>query len=62
MRGILPFLLALAFAWPARGEVFLFDAPSGQPTRELTIYSTLDEGLAAPMIEARIVLRWIVPI
>ena len=46
MRGILPFLLALAFAWPARGEVFLFDAPSGQPTRELTIYSTLDEGLA----------------
>ncbi|PLL11243.1 iron ABC transporter [Tabrizicola sp. TH137] len=52
MRGILPFLLALAFAWPARGEVFLFQAPSGAAARELTIYSTLDEGLAAPMIEA----------
>lgn len=52
MRGILPFLLALAFAWPARGEVFLFEAPAGGAARELTIYSTLDEGLAAPMIEA----------
>lgn len=52
MRGIVLFLLTLAFAWPARGEVFLFDAPSGKPARELTIYSTLDEGLAAPMIEA----------
>lgn len=48
----MPFLLALAFAWPARGEVFLFQAPSGSAARELTIYSTLDEGLAAPMIEA----------
>lgn len=52
MRGILPILLALAFAWPARGEVFLFEAPSGTAARELTIYSTLDEGLAAPMVEA----------
>lgn len=39
-------------ATPAMAEVFLFDAPSGQAGRELTIYSTLDEGLAAPMIAA----------
>jgi iron(III) transport system substrate-binding protein len=39
-------------ALPALGEVFTFAAPSGTASRELTIYSTLDEGLAAPMIAA----------
>ena len=52
MRGILPYLMALTFALPAQGEVFLFEAPSGTAAREFTIYSTLDEELAAPMVQA----------
>ncbi|ESW60774.1 MAG: iron ABC transporter [Rhodobacter sp. CACIA14H1] len=38
-------------ALPARGEVFQFAAPAGEG-RVLTIYSTLDEGLAAPLVAA----------
>lgn len=44
-------LLIWVFALPARGEVFEFSAPAGEG-RELTIYSTLDEGLAAPLVQA----------
>lgn len=51
--GIVRFvLLSLLAALPARGEVFEFAAPSGGSGRELTVYSTLDEGLAAPLIAA----------
>lgn len=53
MKGVVLFLAGMiGMAIPAMAEVFLFDALSGQAKRELTIYSTLDEGLAAPMITA----------
>ncbi len=53
MKGMALFLAGLiGVAWPAMAEVFLFEAPSGEAERELTIYSTLDKGLAAPMITA----------
>jgi iron(III) transport system substrate-binding protein len=44
-------LFLMLAALPARGEVFEFAAPAGEG-RVLTIYSTLDEALAAPMIAA----------
>lgn len=50
--GVLCLAAVIGAAWPALGEVFLFDAPSGRAEQELTIYSTLDESLAAPMIAA----------
>lgn len=50
-RGV--FLAGLVgAASPAGAELFLFDPPSGRTARELTVYSTLDEGLAAPLIRA----------
>ncbi|MEZ5756355.1 MAG: ABC transporter substrate-binding protein [Paracoccaceae bacterium] len=50
-RGV--FLAGLVgAASPALGELFVFDPLSGTPARELTIYSTLDQGLAAPLIRA----------
>lgn len=53
MRGGILFVAGLmGAAWPALAEVFLFDAPSGQTGQELTVYSTLDESLAAPLIAA----------
>lgn len=52
MRGLSVLVLCLFAALPARGEVFGFPALSGAGARELTIYSTLDEGLAAPLIAA----------
>lgn len=52
MRGLSVLVLFLVAALPARAEVFGFPAPSGVTGPELTIYSTLDEGLAAPLIAA----------
>ena len=50
-RGV--FLAGLVgAASPAGAELFLFDPPSGRTAQELTVYSTLDEGLAAPLIRA----------
>jgi iron(III) transport system substrate-binding protein len=47
-------VLALLLLTPAaaRAEVFRFPAPSGGSGAEMTIYSTLDERLAAPLIAA----------
>lgn len=50
IRLILALLLLLPA--PARAEVFRFPAPSGNSGAEMTIYSTLDERLAAPLIAA----------
>ena len=45
--------LLLVLLWsPAPAEVFLFKAPSGPSSRELIIYSSLDERLASPLIAA----------
>ncbi|MEY4873279.1 MAG: hypothetical protein RLZZ563_2609 [Pseudomonadota bacterium] len=44
--------LLLCTPWPALAEVFRFPAPSGATGAEMTIYSTLDERLASPLIAA----------
>lgn len=51
MRLVRIVLFLWLAALPARAEVFEFAAPAGEG-RELRIYSTLDEQLAAPLIEA----------
>ena len=50
MRAALTALLLLLIATPAVAEVYLFPAPQPEG-RELLIYSTLDQRLAAAMIE-----------
>ncbi|WP_232419470.1 hypothetical protein [Paracoccus sp. N5] len=45
-------LLILALTGIARAEAVLFPAPSGQAAGELTIYSSLDDDLARPLVEA----------
>ncbi len=51
MRGVLVFLLLAILAGQAPAEVTLYPAPQGG-TRELVIYSTLDNRLATPLIAA----------
>lgn len=52
MRQVVLFLTVLLFtAAPAAGEATLYHAP-GSNSRELVIYSTLDNHLALPLIEA----------
>lgn len=50
--ALLPALLILALTGIARAEAVLFPAPSGQAAGELTIYSSLDDDLARPLVEA----------
>ncbi len=52
---LLPALIAaalLAAGGAARADATLFPAPSGQARDELSIYSSLDEPLARPLVEA----------
>jgi iron(III) transport system substrate-binding protein len=53
MTRVWLFLLVFGgWALRAQAEVFLFAAPSGQARQELQIYSSLDQRLAAPMVQA----------
>ncbi|WP_374300170.1 ABC transporter substrate-binding protein [Paracoccus sp. (in: a-proteobacteria)] len=46
----LALLVQILPAAPGRAEMFVYDAPSGAPDQVLTIYSSLDNHLAAPLI------------
>jgi len=43
-------LISALLAGGARAEMFVFPAPSGTASREILVYSSLDERLAAPLI------------